>query len=112
MTGFVSACASGGSGWPQAPALHDVTSCADGGGKVRGAALNPVRGADAVGSPVHRGDEEGASRVTSEIIEANGWPALVLWLDGTTFDVVSFETDGEHIHAIRSVLNPDKLARF
>lgn len=46
------------------------------------------------------------------MLEVNGWSALVLRLNGVVFNVISFETDGERIHAIRSVLNPDKLAGF
>ncbi|MFY0570173.1 hypothetical protein ACN28E_41005 [Archangium lansingense] len=91
---------------------HDVTSWADGGGRVRGAALNPVRGADAVARLFLGIMKKAPAGVTTELSEVNGWPAVLLRLNGAVFDVMSFETDGEHIHAIRSVLNPEKLARM
>jgi RNA polymerase sigma-70 factor (ECF subfamily) len=111
VTGFMAACLSGDLEGLKHLLAHDVTSWADGGGKVRGAALNPVRGAESVARLFIGIMKKAPAGITPELTEVNGWPALVLWLDGAAFDVISFETDGEHIHAIRSVLNPEKLAR-
>ncbi len=111
VTGFMSACLSGDLEGLERLLAHDVTSWADGGGKVRGAALNPVRGAESVARLFLGIMKKAPAGIVPELTEVNGWPALVLWLDGAVFDVMSFETDGEHIHAIRSVLNPEKLAR-
>jgi RNA polymerase sigma-70 factor (ECF subfamily) len=112
VTGFISACVSGDLDGLQRLLAEDVTSWADGGGRVRGAALKPVRGANAVARLFLGLMKKAPAGVTPELVDVNGWPALVLRLNGTVFDVISFETDGERIHAIRSVLNPEKLTRI
>ncbi len=46
-----------------------------------------------------------------EIARVNGWDALALrFPDGRVNTVMTIETDGCAIYAIRSVVNPDKLA--
>ena len=40
----------------------------------------------------------------------NGWPALVGVLNGQVNAVLSIETDGQRIVAVRNAINPDKLA--
>jgi RNA polymerase sigma-70 factor (ECF subfamily) len=112
VAGFISACVSGDLDGLQRLLAEDVTSWADGGGRVRGAALKPVRGASAVARLFLGLMKKAPTGVTPELADVNGWPALVLRLNGTVFDVMSFETDGERIHAIRSVLNPEKLTRI
>jgi RNA polymerase sigma-70 factor, ECF subfamily len=44
-----------------------------------------------------------------EITDVNGWPAVVGRRGGAVAFVMSFETDGQQITSIRSVLNPEKL---
>ncbi len=39
----------------------------------------------------------------------NGEPGLVMYLDGAPLATTSFETDGESITALYTVLNPNKL---
>jgi RNA polymerase sigma-70 factor (ECF subfamily) len=112
VTGFMSACVSGDLDGLQRLLAEDATSWADGGGRVRGAALNPVRGANAVARLFLGLMKKAPAGITPELADVNGWPALVLRLNGTVFDVITFETDGERIHAIRSVVNPDKLTRI
>ncbi len=112
VTGFMSACLSGDLAGLKSLLADDVTSWSDGGGKIRGAALNAVRGADAVARLFLGLGKKAPAGITPELAEVNGWPALVLRLNGVAFDVISFETDGERIHAIRSVLNPEKLTRL
>lgn len=112
VTGFMSACLSGDLAGLKSLLAADVTSWADGGGKVRGASLNPVRGADSVARLFIGLMKKVPAGITLELTEVNGWPSVILRLSGALFDVMSFETDGEHIHAIRSVLNPEKLARL
>jgi RNA polymerase sigma-70 factor (ECF subfamily) len=111
VMGFMSACFSGDLEGLKRLLAQDVTSWADGGGKVRGASLNPVRGAESVARLFIGLMKKAPAGVMPEFTEVNGWPAVVLRLNGTVFDVMSFETDGERIHAIRSVLNPEKLAQ-
>jgi RNA polymerase sigma-70 factor (ECF subfamily) len=90
----------------------DATACADSGGKVRGAARKPIEGAPSiarffVGLIANIGLSPGQ---TFEVIDINGWPALVSKLDGTVNAVLTIETDGDRISAIRNVVNPDKLS--
>ena len=44
-----------------------------------------------------------------EVIDVNGWPALVGRRGTVVAFVLNIETDGTHITTIRSVLNPQKL---
>lgn len=112
VTGFMSACVSGDLDGLQRLLAEDVTSWSDGGGRVRGAALNPVRGANAVARLFLGLMKKVPVEILPELVDVNGWPALILQLNGAVFDVITFETDGERIHAIRSVLNPEKLTRI
>ncbi len=41
-----------------------------------------------------------------QIADVNGWPAIVGRVDGVVTFVLSIETDGDRIAAIRSVLSP------
>jgi RNA polymerase sigma-70 factor (ECF subfamily) len=112
VTGFMSACVSGDLDGLQRLLAEDVTSWADGGGRVRGASINPVRGANAVARLFLGLMKKAPAGIIPELVDVNGWPAVVLRLNGAVFDVISFETDGERIHAIRSVINPEKLTRI
>ncbi len=92
---------------------EDVVFWADGGGKVRGAALQPVSGRDAVGRFVlgvsGRFTPPGAM---FGIADVNGRPTiLVRNADGTPAIVVSVEVDAGHIQSIWAIANPDKLRR-
>ncbi|MEQ8674064.1 MAG: RNA polymerase sigma-70 factor [Aggregatilineales bacterium] len=87
----------------------DVASWSDGGGK-RTAATRVIEGAERVAKffvgLAHRG--EGSYYI--EIREINGRSAVLIYgNDGTLFSVINFDISGGKIHAIRSVLNPDKL---
>jgi RNA polymerase sigma-70 factor (ECF subfamily) len=87
----------------------DASLYADGGGKVKGAAGKPLHGREPVAtflaSLVRRGF--GASSMAVELI--NGWPAAVARVDGRITAVITIETDGEQIFAVRNIINPDKL---
>jgi RNA polymerase sigma-70 factor (ECF subfamily) len=48
-------------------------------------------------------------RLDHEVIDVNGWPALVGRRGGAVAFVLNIETDGTQITTIRSVLNPRKL---
>jgi len=92
---------------------EDVVFWADGGGKVRGAALHPVRGRDAVGRFVlgvsERFTPPGA---IFSITDVNGRPTiLVRNSDGTPAIVLSVELDEGRIQSIWAIANPDKLKR-
>ncbi|MFV8753400.1 RNA polymerase sigma-70 factor [Nannocystaceae bacterium ST9] len=86
----------------------DVSACADGGGRVS-AATKVVSGSHDVARYMIGMGRKGGAEVGYELAEINGWPSLLLRRGTTVFLVLSIETDGERIHAIRMVLNPDKL---
>jgi RNA polymerase sigma-70 factor (ECF subfamily) len=92
---------------------QDVVFWADGGGKVRGAALQPVRSRDAVGRFIlgvsERFTPPGA---TFAIADINGRPTiLVRNSDGSPAIVLSVELDEGRIQSIWAIANPDKLTR-
>jgi RNA polymerase sigma-70 factor (ECF subfamily) len=45
------------------------------------------------------------------IEDINGLPALVVRVNPRLMSILNLETDGTHIHAVRVIVNPDKLAR-
>jgi len=90
---------------------EDASFWADAGGKVRGAATQAIHGADKVARFL-----QGLARMylgpgqSFEQRTVNGWPALVGVLNGQVNAVLSIETDGQRIVAVRNAINPDKLA--
>jgi RNA polymerase sigma-70 factor, ECF subfamily len=90
--------------------VEDALLAADGGGKVRGAAQKPLHGA----SSIARFLVGVAAKYFSvereyDVRTINGWPAIVARTRGGVELVLTIETDGERIFAIRNMLNPDKL---
>ena len=90
---------------------EDATLWADGGGKVRGAALQPVYGRQGVAlfviSATARFTPTGARY---SVVDVNGRPTLLIsYPEGTPAIVVSIEVDQERIQAVWVVANPDKL---
>ena len=90
----------------------DARLYADSGGKVRGAALRPLVGAERVAAFLVGavGGALGTSSFAFTVESINGWPALVARDAGRTFAVVTIETDGQKVVAVRNLLNPEKLA--
>jgi RNA polymerase sigma-70 factor (ECF subfamily) len=109
---FASALASGRIEELERVLAVDATLWADGGGKVRGAAGRPIHGANTIARFFQGLVAKSlvATDQTLELREVNGWPALVGLSCGQVNAVITIETDGEHITAIRNVVNPDKLA--
>jgi RNA polymerase sigma-70 factor, ECF subfamily len=91
---------------------EDVTAWSDGGGKVSGAARQPIRGRDKVARALTVNRSRAPEGITIEVIEANGLPALLIRIKGQIIGVVTLETEGDFIRAIRIVANPDKLAHL
>jgi RNA polymerase sigma-70 factor (ECF subfamily) len=92
----------------------DATLWADSGGKVPAAARRPVHGAHAVAlffTGLMRKFPPGPDQ-TFDVLEVNGWPALVGRVGGVANLVLNLETDGEKILAVRNVVNPEKLRRL
>jgi RNA polymerase sigma-70 factor (ECF subfamily) len=93
---------------------EDVTFWGDGGGKVPGAATQPIFGRMAVArffletnGVFRRALPENAR---PELAEVNGQPALVTRADGRAFGVLTIEVEAGRIQAIRAVANPEKLS--
>jgi RNA polymerase sigma-70 factor, ECF subfamily len=89
----------------------DAVFYGDGGGKVRGAILQPVFGRERVTRLVlgfaRTGKELG---LHVRLAEVNGQPgAVALAPDGSPYSVLALDVVGGAITAIRSVVNPDKL---
>jgi RNA polymerase sigma-70 factor (ECF subfamily) len=86
----------------------DVVAFGDGGG-VRQALPHPVRGAEKVGKLFGVGLRTVAGRMTAERAEVNGWPGLLLRLDGEVDAVVSLRVEDGLVTALYTVRNPEKL---
>jgi len=91
----------------------DVVFWADGGGKVRGAALQPVRGRDAVARFISGLTARFMPQdVRFGISDVNGRPTLLVHNTvGTALFVVSVEVDAGRLQSIWAIANPDKLGR-
>jgi RNA polymerase sigma-70 factor (ECF subfamily) len=88
----------------------DVTSMADGGGKVRGAGTRPIHGPVAVAAVLKRVFQTGAELgAQTELIEINGAPGFVSRVGDVILAVGTVELRGGKISRIMYVLNPDKL---
>jgi RNA polymerase sigma-70 factor (ECF subfamily) len=88
----------------------DVTSTADGGGKVA-AARRPISGRDRTANYVARVFSRNVTPlgVRLDIAEVNGEPAMLAFDGDRLAGVLSFDIDADRIAALRIVANPDKL---
>jgi RNA polymerase sigma-70 factor (ECF subfamily) len=50
-------------------------------------------------------------RMTTELVQVNGWPALLLRLDGEVDGVVSVRVEDGLVSGIYTVRNPEKLSQ-
>jgi RNA polymerase sigma-70 factor, ECF subfamily len=113
LTGFLQAVQAGEMTALMNLLAEDVTFWADGGGKVKGAALHLIAGRDAVArfilasTPVFRRTLPEGSRV--ELTEVNGQPALIARSGDRAFAVLTIEVEAQRIKTIRNIVNPDKL---
>jgi len=88
---------------------EDVTLWADGGGKARGAALEPLHGRETVARFVIASPRLAGDQLETEIGLVNGEPALLLRAGGQTRFVVMISVDRTRVCEIRIMGNPDKL---
>jgi RNA polymerase sigma-70 factor (TIGR02957 family) len=88
----------------------DVTSTADGGGKVA-AARRIVTGRERTANYLARALSRYLPqlRLRLDVAEVNGEPAVLAFDGDTLSGVLCFETTGDRIAALRVVANPDKL---
>ncbi|MEU9101960.1 RNA polymerase sigma-70 factor [Streptomyces sp. NPDC048361] len=88
----------------------DVVLLGDGGG-IRQAVLRPVVGADKVARLL----AHGLGRIATSSLrpaQVNGWPGLVLQLDGDVDTVVALRIDDGLVTGIYAVRNPEKLSHM
>ncbi|MBF6183493.1 RNA polymerase sigma-70 factor [Nocardia otitidiscaviarum] len=89
----------------------DIVSVADGGGKVS-AARRPIVGAQRVARYLLGLMAQGIEGMEIGVDEVNGAPAVVVRVAGAVLVVIGIDVADDRIHALRLVLNPDKLAHF
>ncbi|MFV8753149.1 RNA polymerase sigma factor SigJ [Nannocystaceae bacterium ST9] len=109
LTSFMLAVESGEVATLEALLAEDARSWNDGGGRTR-TALNVVEGRTRV-AKLFTGliKKGGSAGLRPELRELNGWPALVFWRGDDLAMALTIETDGALVHAVHSVVNPDKL---
>lgn len=89
----------------------DVTLWADGGGKIRGAATQPLHGPAAVAPFALASNRFLPPHSHTEIVEVNGQPAAIVRVDRQAVFVLAIEVEDDHVREIRVIGNPDKLKR-
>jgi RNA polymerase sigma-70 factor (TIGR02957 family) len=87
----------------------DVVFLGDGGG-VKQAALRPIVGADRVARLLAAGPGWMGGEASAEPAQINGWPALVVRLDGAIDGVVAVRIDDGLVTGLYFVRNPEKLS--
>ena len=90
---------------------EDVILWADGGGKVKQAALRPIRRRNAVARFSLGTKRFWPENYRLELEEVNGQAALIIRTGGQAFAVLTIEVEQGQIQAIRIIANPEKLAR-
>jgi RNA polymerase sigma-70 factor (TIGR02957 family) len=88
----------------------DVVVLGDGGGVVK-AALTPVMGADRVARLLAAGLGRVAAAVSLQPAQVNGYPALILRLNGEIDGVLAVRIDDGLVTGLYYVRNPEKLSR-
>lgn len=88
----------------------DVVLLGDGGG-VKQAVLQPIVGADRVARLLSVGLPKLVGTASVEPVQINGYPALIVRIDGEIDDVVAVRTDDGLITGLYIVRNPEKLSR-
>ncbi|MDT3442469.1 RNA polymerase sigma-70 factor [Pseudofrankia sp. BMG5.37] len=89
----------------------DVVLLGDGGG-VRQAVPRPIVGADRVARLLAAGLGRIAAAVSLQPVQVNGYPALILRLDGEIDSVVAVRIDDGLVTGLYAVRNPEKLSHI
>ncbi len=89
----------------------DVVLLGDGGG-VKQAVLRPVTGAGKVARLMLGGLAKHTVALSMEPVQVNGYPALVVHLDGELDTVVAVRFDEGRISGLYAVRNPEKLSHM
>jgi RNA polymerase sigma-70 factor (ECF subfamily) len=109
---FLEACIAGEIDGLMSLLAEDVTAWMDGGGKVSVSARQPVQGREKVARGTIRHLSNAPEGMTADVIEVNGLPALLVRVKGQIASVLTLDVEGDFIRAIRTVINPDKLAHL
>ena len=89
---------------------EDITLWADGGGKVRGAALRPIHGPDSVARFIAGVMQRFVpAERTMRTAQINGQPGFIVYVSGRPLTAMIFHVREERIHTIYAIGNPDKL---
>jgi RNA polymerase sigma-70 factor (ECF subfamily) len=88
----------------------DVVALADGGG-VKQAVPRPIVGAEKVSRLFAAGLKKEGARMSLEPVQINGWPAMVVRLDGELDGVMAIRVEGGLVAGFYYVRNPEKLKR-
>ena len=88
---------------------EDVVAWSDGGGKAK-AALNPIVGRERVLRYLQALLGRAPADMRMQFAEVNGGPAVLVFIDGVLKQVWTYAIGDGQIHALHTVLNPDKLA--
>ena len=91
---------------------EDVVLWADGGGKIKQAALRPIHGREAVARFSLGTRRFWPENPRIEQAEVNGQAALIIHAGDHVFSVLTIEVEQGCIQAIRIIVNPEKLARI
>jgi RNA polymerase sigma-70 factor (TIGR02957 family) len=89
----------------------DVVLLGDGGG-VKQAIMRPIVGADKVARVLTAGLGRYAATASLRPAQVNGYPALILWLDGAIDTVVAVRISDGLITGLYGVRNPEKLSHL
>jgi RNA polymerase sigma-70 factor, ECF subfamily len=110
LTGFMTAVQSGEMTTLTDLLSENVTLWADGGGKIKQAALHPIHGRDAVARFALGTKRFWPENARVELGEVNGQAALIIHAGSQIFSVLTINVEQGHIQAIRIIVNPEKLA--
>jgi RNA polymerase sigma-70 factor (ECF subfamily) len=91
---------------------EDVTLWADGGGKVKQAALRPIRGREAVARFSLGTKRFWPENSHVELAEVNGQAACIIRTGDGVFSVLTIEVEHGQIQTIRVMANPEKLVHI
>lgn len=89
----------------------DAVLTSDGGGKAT-AVHRPLLGAERISWLYYVIARRARSHVVSRIVPINGELGIAQYWNGKLISLISIETDGEHIHSLLTIRNPDKLRAF
>jgi RNA polymerase sigma-70 factor (ECF subfamily) len=110
VRGFLAALSQGDVGRMQSLLVEDAVLAADSAGKVRGATRKPVHGARSIARFFGGLKAKLPTAIERfELLEVNASAALAAYTAQGIQAIITFGTDASGIHAIRSIVAPDKL---